>query len=162
MADETSTVTNQAGTKKPTYEIISKPSEVIKSIEKEVDIDRVRLTVTLITMKRSLLLVINSADECRIQLVDPDDLVRGFSASNSPLLGLSLALGKHNTTILESSNSLDSASLATKLSEKLNLNRPVYVANNFQIPYDFVNPDNFMSKLYLKLFQFVNANYSPE
>lgn len=148
--------------KTPPYELISEPSKVIRTVDTVLDIDRVRLRLVLVTMRRSFLLVISQPDANKVHQVDPFDMIRGFTASDMPLQGLSLALGKHNTTIVESENSLASATLATRLSEKFNLNRPVYVSNNFQLPYDFVNPDMFMSKLYLKIFQFVKTNYNPE
>lgn len=162
MATESTSKANNDDLKKPAYKLVSQPSEVIKSVAKTIEIDKVHLKLTLVAMKRSFLLVISNVGDDTVYQINPDDMVRGFSASNLPLQGLSLAIGKHSTTIIDSDNSLASASLATKLSEKLNLNRPVYVANNFQLPYNFVEPDSFMSKLYLKLFQFVKANYNAE
>lgn len=147
------------------------PSNVIKHHQRVLNISGSQINLTLITMKRSFLLVVSNESNSgptafeeptrgdNSDSISKEDMIRGFMGSNSTLKGLSLAIGGLNTCIVNSENSLASATLASRLSKKCNNNRPVYVANNFQFPHDTVDPDEFSAKLYLKIFQFVRANY---
>lgn len=144
-----------------------------------ISIDGASIELNLVTMKRSFLIAINNVDLVQSQGFDVqipftgnednkssdvtrDDMIRGFMDSNMSMQGLSLAIGKHNTCLINSDNSLASATLASRLSRKLNLDRPVYVANNFQFPDNTVESDTFQAKLYMKVFQFVNNYYKCE
>lgn len=150
------------------YEVIAQPSEVIHHHEKFIEIEGVRVMLTLVTMKRSFLLVIGNSgvDILPQHSQDPqlerERMIRGFMRSNSTLSGLSLALGEHNTCMIESNSSLASATLASRLSKKLNKNRPVYVANNFQCASNVIDTETLTTKLYLKIFQFVQSKYVCE
>lgn len=153
------------------YEVQSKPSAIIKSCQKTITISDKAYDLTLVTMKRSFLLVVKSAESirpCIPQFVNvngsdadmsDEELVQGFMDVNPPLKGLCLAIGDHSTCLIPSENSLASSSLAIRLSKKLNLNRPVYVVSDIQAPTDTFDAPDVMSRLYLKIFQFVGANY---
>lgn len=140
--------------------ITSNPSEIIKHYNRVITIDGVSLGLILVTMRKSFLLSIHNVgildqnDE-----ISKDSMIRGFMNSNQNLTGLSLAIGDQSTCIMNSDNSLDSATLASRLSKKLNIDRPVYVANNLNLPYDSIDDSTFKSKLYLKVFQFVRDTY---
>lgn len=156
----------------PKCEITSNPSKVIKYFEKTIVVDDAPIKLDLVTMKRSFLLVISngSRNSLPINILEPqknapqreltrEELIRGFMDSNSSLKGLSLAISGCSTCIKESDNSLSSATLASRLSKKLNADRPVYVANNIQLPHDSIDSGGLTAKLYLKIFQFVQSNY---
>jgi len=143
-------------------------SKVIKYVTREVEIEGVRVYLGLVTMKSSFLVVVNSKsfNDSLDQMDDDHDkelsreaVIRGFSNSNDSLRGLSLAIGEHSTCLINSESSVASSTLATRLSKKLNQNRPVYVANNFHLPHDTLDPDGFVTKLYMRIFQFVRSNY---
>lgn len=167
-------------TNTPRCSVISNPSKVIGHHRQLINIEDVSLELNLVTMKRSFLLSINNVDldgfrdfgeqqiplnsggEEQVNVITRDDMIRGFMDSNSTMKGLSLAIGQHNTCLMNSDNSIASATLASRLSKKLNQNRPVYVANNFQFSNDTLELDSFMAKLYMKVFQFVRNNYKCE
>lgn len=160
------------------YEILRSPSGVIKTYERVVSIDDTQYQLVLITMSRSFLLSINdlttgedlypslpkrsipaNEGDCnKIQLAQ-HELIRYFMEAHPNMNGLSLAIGEHSTCLIDSANSLASSTLATRLSKKFNLNRPVYVANNIQVPRNLIDISEFMSKFYMKVFQFVNTHY---
>lgn len=140
--------------------ILSNPSNVIKYHRRVVTIDGITLSLILVSMKRSFLLTIQNASSFDNQdEISKDGMIMGFMNSNQTIKGLSLAIGDQSTCIINSDNSLDSATLASRLSKKLNLDRPVYVANNYNPPYDTIDDSAFKSKLYLKTFQFVRDTY---
>lgn len=140
--------------------ITSNPSNVIRHHNKVINIDGVSLSLTMVTMKRSFLLTIqNAGNSDRTEEISKDSIIRGFMVSNRNLNGLSLAIGEQSTCIINSDNSLDSATLASRLSKKLNLDRPVYVANSSNVPYDTIEGNTFKSKLYLKVFQFARDTF---
>ena len=147
---------------------ISNPSKCINQFQTVINIDEASCHLVLVTMKRSFLLAINckgfgSLSHPNTDRVFPrEQLICGFMESNPALRGLCLAIGDHSTCLIPSDNSLASATLATRLSKKFNKNRPVYVANNLQLPYDSLDSSTMMSKLYMKVFQFVGANYHCE
>lgn len=152
------------------YELISSPSKTINHYSQILSISDATIELNLVTMKRSFLLVINNVslegrgDQREASVDDAmsiDQMIRGFMNSNDSLKGMSLAIGQCSTCIVNSESSLDSVTLAQRLSKSLNLNRPVYVANNFQYPRDTVDSTEFMTKLYMKIFQFVKNNYKP-
>lgn len=138
---------------KNNFTVVAEPSQAIKHYEQVVVICGVEVCFTLVTMKRSFLLVIDNPATA------PQNAMMGFMKSNSTLKGLSLAIGEHSTCIIDSQSSIASATLASRLSKKFNQNRPVYVANNFQPAHDMIDSEGFISKLYLKTFQFVESNY---
>lgn len=148
---------------------ISNPSEVIKHFWEFIEINGTAISMTLITMKRSFLLTVNNFKPSELTGqyqtekhsvgVLKDSIKRGFMGTNNNLKGLSLAIGELNTCIIGCENSLDSAMLASKLSKKLNDNKPVYVAYNVQLPLDTEDGIGSTAKLYMKVFQFVSANY---
>lgn len=149
---------------------ISKPSSVMKHFWEVLEVNGTAISLTLVTMRNSFLLCINNykpgeltgqqeLSQLRIGVVR-DGLLRGFMGTNENLRGLSLAIGELNTCIVSSENSLHSATLASKLSKKLNSNRPVYVAYNVQLPHDTDDGIGSSAKLYLKIFQFVKAHYA--
>lgn len=167
-------VSQSSGAEAVAFKIQSKPSAVIKSHQRTITIDGKAYELILVTMKRSFLLVVKDAACISSSLGLPppllnvdgaeadmsgEALIRSFMNVNSPLQGLSLAIGEHSTCLIPSDNSLASTSLATRLSRKLNLNRPVYVASDVKPSTNSLDMTDFMSKLYLKIFQFVNANY---
>lgn len=148
---------------------ISYPSKVIKYFWEIFEINGTAVSLTLITMKKSFLLCINNHKPGELvgqqessnmkNSFLTEQLMRGFMGNNQNLKGLSLAVGDVNTCIVGSENSLESAMLASKLSKKLNFNRPVYVAYNVQLPLDTDDGIGSNARLYLKVFQFVKANY---
>lgn len=154
------------------FEIISKPSATIKTFQDCIVVDENAFELILVTMKRSFLLVIKKrSDNTLTQFTHPsqgdkveetmseDMLVQSFMNQNLPLKGLSLAIGEHSTCLKPSDNSLASTSLASRLSKKLNNGQPVYVASDIQVSsQDTCDLSDFMSKFYLKIFQFVRVN----
>ena len=149
--------------------VVSKPSDVIKAFERTISLAGSFYDLTLITMKRSFLLVIDSVDERKITRPDrkqhaknmsSERILESFLVGNPALRGLSLAIGGHSTCLIASEHSLASSSLAVRLSKSLNNNGPVYVANNMQPPND--TPDQFenVTGLHEKIFQFVRNNCS--
>lgn len=148
--------------------VTSKPSKVITNHDTFVEVNGVSIHSSLVLMKRSFLLVLNNA--CLSQrasiktAIDGDkitkeEVIRGFMNTNTTLRGLSLGIGEHSSCLIESDESIISSTLATRLSKKINRNRPVYVANNIKLPQEELDPSGFMAKLYLRVFQFVNAHY---
>lgn len=151
------------------YTITSKPSKVVQHHQTTIDHDGTTYSLDLVTMKRSFLLVINnvglgelSMREVENDQMSQEEIIGCFMETNSSLRGLSLAIGEHSTCLIDSENSLASATLATRLSKKFNLNRPVYVANNLQISHGTIDSAGALSNIYVKIFQFVRANYKPE
>lgn len=163
------------------YEILSRPSKCIKVHHKTIMIDSTTYQLVLIRMSRTFLLAINNLNTCTDSIpgipqrvmaatvgscddntvgLSEDQLIRCFMESNSNLRGLSLAIGDICTCLIESDNSLASSSLATRLSKRLNLSRPVYVANNLQVSQDIIELSQYMSKFYMKVFQFVSSHYN--
>ena len=154
------------------FQIVSKPSTIIKTFRKIITIDGQSYELILVTMQRSFMLVVkncnsnllpnfpalNQKDDGEVAMSE-EMLVQSFMNENLPLKGLSLAIGGHSTCLVASENPLASTSLASRLSKKFNLNRPVYVANDTQTPDDLCELNDLTSKLYLKIFQFVEANY---
>lgn len=149
---------------------VSKPSQIIKHFWELFEINGTAVSLTLVTMRKSFLLCVNNykpgeltgqqeASQLRIGVIR-DEILRGFMGTNENLRGLSIAIGELNTCIVSSENSLHSATLASKLSKKLNYNRPVYVAYNVQLPHDTDDGIGSGAKLYLKIFQFVKAHYT--
>lgn len=153
------------------YEVLARPSAVIKHHRKTISHHNQGYDLLLVTMKRSLLLVVKKVEGSVLglpPLVDGDEkeadltdleLVQSFMNANPPLRGLSLAIGEHSTCLIPGENSLASSSLATRISRKLNLNRPIYVVSEIQIAADDLDAADLMPNLYLKIFQFVKANY---
>lgn len=173
----------ESGEAKVEYQITSKPSKGINTYHKLIDVDQSTYLLTLLTMSRSFLLSIsnvrvgsNLLPGLPRQLMDDiedeknsDDikmphstLIRCFAESDSRLKGLSLAIGERSTCLIESENSLASCTLASRLSKKFNLNRPVYVVNNIEIPRDQIDVSDFMCKFNMKMFQFVGAKFKVD
>ena len=144
--------------------ISSRPSEVVRQVEKFIDfngpLEKVIIKLTLVTMRRSFLLAINRVNSVKESgdTMSNEDMINCFRDSNTSLNGLSLAIGDQSTCLVPSDNSVASATLATRLSKKLNSNRPVYVASSINLA-DEMSESNLMPKLYLKIFQFLQANY---
>lgn len=147
--------------------VTSNPSNVIKHFEELITVGQTRARLNLITMKRTFLLDIshNSIFSDAISNDKPkaSHLIDGLNTNNTALNGLSLALGDYNTIISFRGDTHASSNLATRLSKSLNKNRPVYVSNNLEYSLDPVmEQGNLTSLLYMKIFQFVKANYIPE
>lgn len=148
---------NECSTSKkdaPKFEVLAKPSDVIKTFNKTISVAGSYYELTLITMKRSFLLVMEDAQEGRnIAAMSSETLIQSFMRENSSLKGLSLAVGGNATCLIASEHSLASLSLASRLSKTLNNNGPVYVANNIQ--------QSELSSLYEKVFSFVTNCREP-
>jgi hypothetical protein len=150
------------------YDVISKPSNVIKTFNKTIRVAESFYEMTLITMKRSFLLAIENVEPGgplgRLNpptdtTLSSDMLIQSFMSGNNSLKGLSLAIGGHSTCLIASEHSLASLSLASRLSRSLNNNGPVYVANNTQAPSDTLDQQDNVTSLYERIFQFVRQNY---
>lgn len=136
------------------------PSKYVKYFKQTLVLDESQIELRLVTMRRSFLLVISGLDDGdnlddEASEVSRDAMIKGFMESNNRMKGMSLAIGQSSTCILNSNNSLNSTSLAERLSKCLNQNRPVYVANNFGM----IKSGEFIDKLYMKIFQFVKNHY---
>lgn len=152
-------------------DIIAKPSKGIGVHETTLSLENVPVGLTLVTMKRSLLLVIHDTDSnSAFRFLDIDAtgmnehmaremMIQGFTNSNRALKGLALSIGDHSTCIISSENSLNSATLASRISKKLNYNRPVYVASNLEQPQHVLDSGMVMAKFYMRVFEFVKSNY---
>lgn len=175
MSDKNQPQMSSTSSNAVSFEIVSKPSTIIKTFRKIITVDGQSYELILVTMKRSFLLVVKNSNNDLLpnfpSLNKTDDgevtmtgemLVQSFMNEDSPLKGLSLAIGEHSTCLVASENPLASTSLASRLSKKFNLNRPVYVANDIQVPHDNCDLTDLMSKLYLKIFQFVGTNYHAD
>lgn len=152
-------------------ETVSKPSRTLCMHETTLSLEDIPVGVTLITMERSLLLVIHDCDSspnfkfaginehAANEHTIRDMMIQGFMESNKALRGLALGIGDHSTCIISSDNALSSATLASRISKKLNQNRPVYVANNLQQSQHILDSDMVMAKFYMRVFQFVRSKY---
>lgn len=138
-------------------EILSKPSTVIKCFNKTITDNETSYELTLITMKRSFLLVINNIEMGFLQALrtrqdnitmSESELIESFMNKNTLLRGLSLAISGYSTCLIDSANSVASLSLASRLSKTLNDNGPVYVANNMEAP-------DRLDVIYRQVFQFI-------
>lgn len=125
--------------------------------------DGILINLTLVIMKRSFLLALSNEHNRLAVQGDPtrESLVEGFMSSNSSLKGLSLAIGDCSSCLIPSNSDLNSSTLAMRLSKKFNSNGPVYVANNFDFARDTIDTSEFLSRLYMKVFQFISKNYHP-
>jgi hypothetical protein len=147
------------------FEVLSKPSNTIRTFYRTVNVAGSSYEMTLVTMKRSFLLVLDNVEGNFLMRNQNEDvmsremLIQSFMSDNSSLKGLSLAIGGHNTCLIASENSVASLSLASRLSKSLNNNGPVYVANNLQMPDETLDRVDGISNLYDKIFQFVRQNY---
>jgi len=154
---------------------ITKPSRSIRTYSETISFDASSYHMILVVMDKTFLISINSVTKRSflfpnlleqvsphtennegLKKIEDEDM---SSLTDSNLKGLSMAVGEYSTCLIDSDNSLASTSLATRLSRKLNNNRPVYVANNLNMPSDLVDMSDFMSKFYMKVFQFISANY---
>lgn len=153
-----------------TCDMISKPSKTISVHEATISIEDVPINLTLVAMKHSLLLVIHDSDSQPVmnlgdlgpadRHVSREVMIQGFMNSNSSLRGLALGIGEHGTCIISSDNALNSATLASRISKKLNANRPVYVANNLTQPQQVLDSDIVIAKFYMRVFQFIRSHYN--
>lgn len=143
------------------YKILSEPSCVIKVHNTTVTLEDIPITMTLVTMKRSFLLALdNRSDSFTFNTSSsPEALIEGFMGTNSSLKGLSMAIGDCSSCLIPSNSDLSSSTLALRLSKKFNSGGPVYVANNFEFGRDTIDTSEFLSRLYMKVFQFVGNNY---
>lgn len=134
---------------------------IIKYFETVIQVGTVDVQLTLITMSRSFLLHLGEPEiSARTgDTLTKEDIARKFMDAN--LKGLCMAIGQHSTCLIESDNSLASATMASRLSKKFNQDRPVYVANNVIVPQHELDSSDFIAKLYLKVFQFVGAHFTP-
>lgn len=151
-------------------ETISRPSKTIRLYETTICIEDVPINLTLVTMKHSILIVIHDSGSKPIlnlgdmsaenKHIAREIMIQGFMSSNTSLKGLALGIGEHGTYIISSDSALNSATLASRISKKLNANRPVYVANNITQPQQVLDSDTVIAKFYMKVFQFVRSNYA--
>lgn len=116
---------------------------MIQATEKVITYDDIRIHLTLLSMHRTFLLVL-----------ERDGYSTNFDQT-SPLEGLSMAIGEYSSPIYNSGDPLASSSLAARLSKSCNKSKPVYVANNSGASEEIT------SNLYMNIFQFVKANYKP-
>lgn len=140
---------------------ICEPSQVISYNEDIITLEGIQIQLILICMKRTLLLVIDKPnidafvdDRSGININKAERVLQGFSSTNNSLNGLSMAIGTLSTTLINSEHSIISSKLASNLSVKINQNRPVYVANNFEIPFNKVD-DMFFGALNVRIFDYV-------
>lgn len=142
----------------------AQPSAIVKHHEKIISIEDIFVRLNIVTMQRTFLLTIGNANFCDTSPTDEkvtrEDLLKGFVKSNTTLDNLSLAIGNLNTCLIDVDNPLASASLASRLSKAVNKSRPVYVANNLELPRDLLDSSVWLSKLYMIVFAFVREHYS--